>query len=67
MFPTEKMKQNLAYMHQRAPDGKLAPRDHPLHAPLLKHTAEQKKHILNSGGAGMFAKPQDYCRMYPPA
>ncbi|OAA44200.1 Beta-lactamase/transpeptidase-like protein [Metarhizium rileyi] len=63
MFPTEEMKKNLAYMHQRAPNGKLSQREHLHRRPLTVTTAEQKEAILNSGGAGIFAKPQDYCRV----
>ena len=58
MFPTEDMKRHLAFMNQRRPDGKLAPRDHLLRRPL---TAERTG-VLNSGGAGMYAKPQEYAR-----
>ncbi|KAK2616242.1 hypothetical protein QQS21_000877 [Conoideocrella luteorostrata] len=63
MFPTDEMKKHLAYMNQRAPDGKLAHRDHLHRRPLTAITTEQKRAILNSGGAGMFAKPQEYARV----
>lgn len=62
MFPNENMKKHLAYMHQRAPNGKLSHRDHLLRRPLTITSEEDKKAILNSGGAGMFAKPQEYAR-----
>jgi CubicO group peptidase (beta-lactamase class C family) len=62
MFPTASMKANLAYMNQRAPSGQLSPRDHPLRRPLIVDSADEVKGCLNSGGAGCFAKPQEYCR-----
>lgn len=62
MFPTEQMKKHLVYMHQRGTDGKLSRRDHLQRRNLTATTAEQQKAIFNSGGAGMFAKPQEYCR-----
>lgn len=64
MFPTESMKANLAYMSQRAPDGQLSPRDHLLRRPLIVSSLEDVKGCFNSGGAGCFAKPQEYCRMF---
>ncbi|KFG84866.1 hypothetical protein MANI_022371 [Metarhizium anisopliae] len=63
MFPTEQMKKHLVYMHQRGTDGKLSRRDHLQRRNLTATTAEQQKAIFNSGGAGMFAKPQEYCRV----
>lgn len=62
MFPTPAMKANLAYMNQRLPDGQLLPRDHPFHRPLIVNGETEIKGCLNSGGAGCFAKPQEYCR-----
>lgn len=62
MFPTEDMKKKLAFMHQRAPDGKLSARDHLLRRAITASTPEEKKAIFNSGGAGAFAKPSEYCR-----
>ena len=66
MFPNEDMKKNLAYMNQRGPDGKLSSRDHVLRRPLIVSTADEVKNCLNSGGAGCFAKPQEYCRTSRP-
>jgi CubicO group peptidase (beta-lactamase class C family) len=63
-FPTEDMKKNLAHMHQRAPDGTLMDRDHVYQAQVNAQTDDQKKAMLNSGGGGLFAKPQEFCRMY---
>ncbi|KAJ6113339.1 hypothetical protein N7523_006656 [Penicillium sp. IBT 18751x] len=64
MFPNGDMRQKLAHMHYRTSDGKLIPRDHLLRAPLvvdLEDNAATK--IFNSGGSGIFAKPQDYCKI----
>lgn len=65
MFPTEDMKRRLAYMHQRAPDGTLSVRedDHPFKRPLKVETPEEIKATYNSGGAGCFAVPSEYCKI----
>lgn len=65
MFPTEEMKSKLAYMNHREHDGTLRPRDHLMRAPLVL-SGEEVTGCFNSGGAGMFAKPQDYCSQYKP-
>lgn len=68
MFPSKDMRNKLAYMHTRSPDGIIRPRDHLLRTPLvvnLDDVAETGR-VFNSGGAGMFAKPQEYCsKPYP--
>lgn len=61
MFPTAEMKARLAYMHHRSPDGVLHPRDHLLRLPLKVSGEEEKARCFNSGGAGLFARPQEYC------
>lgn len=63
MIPSLEMRSKLAYMHHRAPDGALRPRDHLLRAPLVVDPSDKTEvdKIFNSGGAGMFAKPSDYC------
>ncbi|KAF2454998.1 beta-lactamase family protein [Lineolata rhizophorae] len=63
MMPSASMKANLAYMNQRAPDGQLSPRDHLLRRPLIVSSPEDIKGCFNSGGAGCFAKPQEYCQI----
>jgi len=63
MFPTMQMKESLAYMNARAPDGQLSPRDHPLHRPLVVETKDDINSCVNSGGAGCFAKPREYCQI----
>lgn len=63
MLPTKDMKDRLAYMHDRAPDGIIRPRDHLLQLPLVidpDNVAETCR-VFNSGGAGLFARPQEYC------
>jgi CubicO group peptidase (beta-lactamase class C family) len=63
MIPTEEMRSRLAYMNHRDHDGTLRPQDHLLRAPLVVDLGNQAevKRVFNSGGAGMFAKPQEYC------
>jgi len=63
MIPSKDMRNRLAFMHTKSADGKLAPRDHVLQAPLVidPDNKSDVAQIFNSGGAGMFAKPQDYC------
>jgi CubicO group peptidase (beta-lactamase class C family) len=62
MIPTKSMKSKLAYMNQRNPDGSLMSRDHLLRRPLVVESAKEISSCFNSGGAGCFAKPRDYCR-----
>lgn len=62
MIPTKSMKSKLAYMNQRNPNGSLMSRDHLLRRPLVVESAEEISSCFNSGGAGCFAKPRDYCR-----
>ncbi|OJJ05771.1 hypothetical protein ASPVEDRAFT_199204 [Aspergillus versicolor CBS 583.65] len=64
MIPNEDMRQRMAYMNHRDGDGKLRHRDHLLRAPLVVdlNKAEVDR-VFNSGGAGMYAKPQDYCKI----
>jgi len=63
MFPNKEMKARLAYMNSRAPDGQLSPRDHLLHRPLVVENQEEVRSCLNSGGAGCFAQPREYCQI----
>jgi CubicO group peptidase (beta-lactamase class C family) len=62
-FPTKEMKKNLAYMHQRRPDGKLELIDQPNHRALVVETPEEIKATFNAGGAGCFAQPSEYCKI----
>lgn len=51
-------------MHQRWPGStEAAERDHIYRTPLLAETPEEKSRILNSGGAGAFAKPTEYVQV----
>lgn len=62
MFPNDSMKARLAHMHFRHPDGTLSPNDHINRRPLTVCTDAERETCLNSGGAGAFASPQEYCR-----
>jgi hypothetical protein len=50
-------------MNSRSPNGTLRARDHLLRAPLVVDTDNKSEvaRVFNSGGAGMFAKPREYC------
>lgn len=63
MIPSLDMRRRLAYMNSKNQDGTLRARDHVLRAPLVVDPDNEAEvaRIFNSGGAGMFAKPQDYC------
>lgn len=61
MIPTAEMKAKLAYMHHRSPDGALHPRDHLMRTPLIVRGTEETARCFNSGGGGLFARPQEYC------
>lgn len=63
MLPNKDMRNRLAYMHSRDADGNIRPRDHLLRLPLMINldNESERRLVFNSGGAGMFAKPQDYC------
>ncbi|KAI2623724.1 beta-lactamase family protein [Xylaria nigripes] len=65
MLPNSEMRAKLAYMHSRDQDGTLRLREHPLRLPLvvnLDNKAEVAS-VFHSGGGGLFAKPQEYCRV----
>lgn len=61
MRPNKDMVRKLAFMNYRAPDGQLSGRDHLLRRPLIPDS-DNSPSFLQSGGAGAFAKPQEYCR-----
>ncbi|KAI9872032.1 MAG: hypothetical protein M1823_008280, partial [Watsoniomyces obsoletus] len=50
-------------MNARALDGQLSARDHLLHRPLVVETQDDMNSCVNSGGAGCFAKPREYCQI----
>ncbi|TID13495.1 Transcription initiation factor TFIID subunit 6 [Venturia nashicola] len=62
-FPSQHMRDNITTMLQRAPSGETTERDHLYRRALLASTEHEKKHIFNSGGAGAFAKPAEYCQI----
>jgi len=65
MIPGKEMREKLAHMHSREKDGVLRPRDHLLRMPLVVDPDNEAEvgRIFNSGGAGMFAKPQEYAKV----
>lgn len=66
MFPTAEMLKNLAYFHFKHHDGTVTEQDHTLRRSLMARTPEERARIFNSGGAGIFARPVEYCRTYNP-
>ncbi|KAK8137412.1 hypothetical protein PG984_002905 [Apiospora sp. TS-2023a] len=65
LIPSRGMQSRLAHMHARGKDGTIKARDHLLQ-PLLEIDPDDEavtRQIFNSGGGGMFAKPQDYCKI----
>lgn len=62
MLPDKEMRSKLAHMHQRDQDGKLRIRDHLQRLPLVidPDNKDEAAAVFNSGGAGMFAQPQEY-------
>ena len=64
MLPTNEMKKNLAYMHQKWPGQSAAEeRDHIYREPIIAESEEEKRHIFHSGGAGAFAQPKEYVQV----
>lgn len=64
LIPTEHMKKKLAYMHRRDHNGQLSQRDHLVRRAIFLETESDAKSYFNSGGAGCFSTPEDYCRTY---
>ena len=64
MIPRQEMREKMAHMHHRDKDGVLSPRDHLQRLPLVVDLNDESEvaRVFNSGGAGMFAKPQEYAR-----
>ncbi|CAM1509894.1 Fc.00g002290.m01.CDS01 [Cosmosporella sp. VM-42] len=65
MIPSAELRSKLAYMHARDSDGTLRPRDHLQRLPLVidPNNKEETAKLFNSGGAGMFANPREYCKV----
>lgn len=55
---------NLAYMHERTPDGLIQIRDggHLLSSAINTNTSGDTH--VEAGGHGLFGSPKDYCREY---
>ncbi|KAK1973479.1 beta-lactamase [Colletotrichum cereale] len=62
MVPTLDMKNRLAYMHSKERGGNIVARRHSLRLPLLVESDEESHACFQSGGAGIFANPQEYTR-----
>ena len=62
MIPNADMRARLAHMHHRGEDGRIRARDHLLRQPVVVDTEDEGAvaRVFNSGGAGMYAKPQEY-------
>ncbi|MBE3046826.1 serine hydrolase [Candidatus Bathyarchaeota archaeon] len=62
MIPSADMRARLAHMHHRGEDGRIRARDHLLRQPVVVDTEDEETvaRVFNSGGAGMYAKPQEY-------
>ncbi|KAI9739885.1 MAG: hypothetical protein M1818_004941 [Claussenomyces sp. TS43310] len=65
MFPTKAMKEKLVHMNYRRANGTVTRNDHIFRRPLIVERQQEIESCFNSGGAGCFAKPQEYCRKYP--
>jgi CubicO group peptidase (beta-lactamase class C family) len=65
MIPTPMMKERLADMHQRDSTGQIHRRNHLLRRSLMMDNETNVRSLFNSGGAGCFSTPQDYCRVFP--
>lgn len=63
MFPTKEAEKNLAHMHQRDAEGKLSEREHLYPGSLGVSSKDQQDKVLQSGGAGLFAKPKEYVKI----
>ncbi|KAF4540776.1 Beta-lactamase [Lasiodiplodia theobromae] len=63
MFPTAEMLKNLAYFHFKHHDSSVTEQDHVLRRSLMARTPEEQARIFNSGGAGIFARPVEYCQI----
>ncbi|MCJ1375082.1 hypothetical protein MMC20_006316 [Loxospora ochrophaea] len=62
-LPHEGMKQQLATMHLKMPDGKLLENDHILRPPLKVNEKPLPPMFIHSGGGGCFARPLEYCEI----
>ncbi|KAH9997687.1 beta-lactamase/transpeptidase-like protein [Xylariaceae sp. FL0662B] len=65
MIPNTEMRAKMAYMNAREKDGTLRPRDHLLRVPLVvsRDNKSEVESLFHSGGAGMYARPHEYCKV----
>lgn len=63
MFPTKEAEKNLAHMHQRDAEGRLREREHLYTGSLGVASKDRQDKVLQSGGAGLFAKPREYVKI----
>ena len=62
MFPNQHMRENLVALNWRDVNGKVTEGDHLLRRSIfLADEPDVQKRVFNSGGAGCFAKPREYC------
>ena len=66
MFPSQSMKNTLAYMHQKDTNGNIFQRNHLLRRPLMVN-GEAIAQTYNSAGAGCFARPIEFCGISTPS
>lgn len=61
-LPTQQMREGLVHANQVQVDGSIQEIDHPARrAIFMADEPDAKDKIFQSGGAGLFAKPKDYC------
>ncbi|KAF2856693.1 beta-lactamase/transpeptidase-like protein [Plenodomus tracheiphilus IPT5] len=63
MFPSKETQKHLAHLHQRSTSGTLKERPHIFTPSLSQTTQEQQDKFMQSGGAGLFAKPGEYVKI----
>ena len=66
MFPSQSMKDTLAYMHQKDTNGNIFQRNRLLRRPLVVD-GEAIAQTYNSAGAGCYARPIEYCGISTPS
>lgn len=63
-LPTQQMRENLVSANQLQADGSVQEIDHPSRrAIFFADEPDAKDKIFQSGGAGLFAKPSEYCKI----
>lgn len=64
MLPSDEMKSNMSFMHQRDANMKARERDHVARR-ALSVDENVKRTLFHAGGAGLFSKPKEYCSETP--